>query len=171
MSGCPDISASDTASFGLRSAVASCSCHHLHWGSWCVCLLESCPLSGSLRQTKACFCLTNYLASLFTVLWSNKVAFHSVICGYPYFKQIIIFHSKFWWSDCSGMVCINTKNSLFTCMCAWMISVDKRLIITTCSVAASMQKEACASSRRSSRCHIQRCLTTTHVWVDAIPIL
>lgn len=71
--------------------------------------LQSCPLSGSLRQTKACFCLTKYLASLFTVLWLNKVPFNSLIYGYAYSKQIIIFHSNLWWSECTGTECMNPQ--------------------------------------------------------------
>lgn len=58
--------------------------------------LESCPLCGSLRQTKACFCLTKYLASIFTALWLNKVPFNSLIYGYADSKQVIIFHNNLW---------------------------------------------------------------------------
>lgn len=107
MSGRADISTFDMARYGLCSMVASCSCHHLHWGFLVSVSLESCPLSGSLRQTKAFFCLTKYLASVFTVLWSNKVPFNSLFYGYAYPKQIIIFHNNLWWSERTGIECIN----------------------------------------------------------------
>lgn len=132
---------------------------------------ERCPLSGSLRQLKACFCLTKYLASIFTVLWLNKVPFNSLIYGYAYPMQIITFHNNLWQSECTGIVCINLHLCVFTCTCAWVIAVDKQFIITTCSATASMQKEPCASSSRLSRYHLQWCVTTAHVWVEAIPIL
>lgn len=142
MSGRADISTFDMARYGLCSMVASCSCHHLHWGFLVSVSLESCPLSGSLRQTKAFFCLTKYLASVFTVLWSNKVPFNSLFYGYAYPKQIIIFHNNLWWSERTGIECIN----LHLCIemhvwPTWVIAADKQFIITTCSVTASMQKE------------------------------
>lgn len=95
-----DISTSDMARYGLCNVVASCSCHHLHGGSRS---LESCPLSGSLRQTKACFCLTKYLASIFTALWSNKVPFNSLIHGYAYPHRSLLSTM----SVCTGIEYIN----------------------------------------------------------------
>lgn len=131
--------------------------------------LEGCPLCGSLRQTKACFCLTKYLALIFTVLWLNKVPFNSLIYGYAYSKQIIIFHNNLWWSESTGRECINP------CVCSRERMHERLQLTSTSSLLPvrrppACKKEPCASSSRSSRYHLQWRVTTTHVWVEAIPI-
>lgn len=111
-----DISASDTTRYGLCNVVASCSCHHLHGGSRS---LESCPLSGSLRQTEACFCLTKYLASIFTALRLNKVPFNSLIHGYAYPPRSLLSTM----SVCTGIEYIYLHFCIHTHINAWITVV------------------------------------------------
>lgn len=172
MSGRLDMSTSHTGCYGLCSVVASCSCHRLHGGSWCLCLRRVVLWVALWDRRRPVSVSPNIWHQFSTVLWLNNVPFNSLIYGYAYPKQIFTFHNNLWRSECTGIECINLHLCIHMHM--YMSNCSSQVVhhnYCTCSATASMQKEPCASSSRSSRYHLQWCVTAAHVWVEAIPIL
>lgn len=168
---CIDISTSDAACYGLCSVVASCSCHRLHGGSSCLCARRAVlwvALWDRQRPVSA---------------WPNIWHRFSQSCGWAKYHlihlsmamlipKIIIFHNKLWWPERARIEGINLHLCvrMHVCMinCCWQ-AIHHNYLVSGCHYAH--KKRICTVSSRGSRYHLQRCVTTTHVWVEAIAIL